>query len=110
MRQRIRRGMGAMRRREGVVDIEIAERGELAGEGRGVLLLLGMEAQILEQRDATLGKRVDDALRRRADAILGESDGAPAQGGGERRYQRAQREGGVRLALGAAEMRHDDDL
>ena len=38
-----------MRRAEGVVHVEIAERGESAGKGRVVLLFLRVEAEILQQ-------------------------------------------------------------
>src|SRR3989304_524206 len=39
-----RGGVCAVRRAEGVVDVDVGERGQLAGEGRIVGLLLGVEA------------------------------------------------------------------
>ena len=44
------RGMRAMGRAKGIVDIEIAERGKLSGKCRIVLLLFLMEAQIFQQQ------------------------------------------------------------
>ena len=61
-----------MRRGKRIVDIDIAERGELTGEFGIVRLLGGVKAQILEQGDIALSKTVDDALRGGTDAILGE--------------------------------------
>ena len=46
----LRRGMRPVRRREGVVDVEIAERRQLLDEGRVVLLLARMEAGVLEEK------------------------------------------------------------
>ncbi len=98
-----------MCRRKGVVDVEIAERREAAGESRIVLLLAGVEAQILEERNLARRQRRHDAFGRRADAILGKGDGPPADRPAERRHQRPQGEFRRGLALGTAEMRHDDD-
>ena len=42
------RGVRAMRRAERVVDVDVGERRERRGERRVVLLLFGMEAQVLE--------------------------------------------------------------
>ncbi len=103
------RGMGAMRGGEGVVDVEIAERGELAGEGGVVFLLGGVEAQILEQRDLARRQPGDDRLGRRAAAILGEGDRA-ADRGRERVPHHLQRHAGHDLAVGPAEMGQHHDL
>ena len=73
------RGVGAVRDRECVVDVEIAQRGELVGEGRVALLLAGMEAQVLEQRHAALGQRIDHGMRQLADAVRREAHVDPAQ-------------------------------
>ncbi len=40
-----------MRRAERIVDVDIAQLGELRGEGRIVLLFFSVEAQIFEQDD-----------------------------------------------------------
>ena len=42
-------GVRPMRRAEGVVHVDVRQAGELRREGRVVLLLLGMEAEVLEQ-------------------------------------------------------------
>ncbi len=65
------RGVRAVRRAEGVVDVEVAERGELFGEPVVVLLLLLVEAQVFEQqhvaviqlRDCRLGLLADTVVR-----------------------------------------------
>ena len=66
------RGMGAVRRAERVVDVDVGQRGELPGEGRIVLLFLGVEAQVLEQHHAALAGGIDRRLRLLADAVVGE--------------------------------------
>ena len=45
------RGVGAVGGGEGVVDVDVGQRGQRAGEAVVVRLLLGMEAQVLEQED-----------------------------------------------------------
>jgi hypothetical protein len=68
-----------MRRTEGVVHVNVGERREAAREGGIVLLLLGMEAQVLEQQHFAgrelRGLRLDGA----ADAIAREPHGACEQ-------------------------------
>ena len=49
------RGVGAVGGAEGVVDVDLGQGRELVGEGRIVLLLAGVEAEVLEQRDARRG-------------------------------------------------------
>ena len=79
MRQRLDRGMRAVRRRERVIDIEIAERRELAGEVRIVLFLARVEAQIFQQRDLARPQRSDHPLGLGSDAIGREMHGAAAE-------------------------------
>src|SRR5690349_20513960 len=43
--------MGAVRSTEGIIDIEIAERGQLLRKGWIVLLFLRVEAQVFQQQD-----------------------------------------------------------
>ena len=43
-------GMGAMRGAEGVVDVDLGQRGECFGEGRIVGFFFGVEAQVFEQQ------------------------------------------------------------
>ena len=51
------RGVGAVGRAKGVVDVQIGQRGQLRGEGRIVLLLFGVEARVLQQEHvARLGR------------------------------------------------------
>ena len=74
VRDALRGGMSAMGAAEGVVDVDIAERGKLLRERGIVLLLLGVEAQIFEQQGLAgleagdhLGGDLADALRREGD-------------------------------------------
>ncbi len=69
-------GVGPVAGAEGVVDVEVAERGDLRGEGGVALLLLGVEAEVLEeddfaglQRGAGLGDRRADAVGQEADRL-----------------------------------------
>ena len=94
---------------EGVVDIDVAELGELGDEGRIVLLLALVEAGVLQQQHVAVLHRRDRFGGGLADAVGGEGDG-PTQMLGDRRGDRAQRIGLVRAALGAAEMGHQDDF
>ena len=43
-------GVGAMRRAEGVVDVDLGQRGQRLGEGRIVGFFFGVEAQIFKQQ------------------------------------------------------------
>ena len=57
-----------MRRPERVVDVDVAVRGERLGERRVVLLLLDVEAEVLEQQHLAGAEPADGVLgaRRRA--------------------------------------------
>ena len=68
------RGMRAVRGREGVVDVEIAERRHRLGELGIVLLLAAVEARVLEHADVARQHGRDRPLRLRALAILDEAD------------------------------------
>ena len=108
-------GVGAVGAAEGVVDVDVAEAGELFGEGGIVGLFFGMEAEVFEQEglagleitgelggdlaDAVGGEGdvfvlVDDVVEEQAEAV---DDGAEAHGVDG-------------LALGTAEMGGEDDL
>ena len=103
------RGVGAVGGGEGVVDVDVAELGELGDELRLVLLFRLVEAGVLEAEHV--------AVLHRRDRLGG---GSPMQSAAKatgrlttsrhRRGDRPQREGRVRLALGTAEMGHQDDL
>jgi hypothetical protein len=101
-------GVGAVRRREGVVDVAVGQLGELPGEAVVVLLFLGMEAQVLEQEHLARLQRLRLRPRGRADAVGRERDG-PVQQLREAFAHRPQRVGGVRPALGAAQVRGEHD-
>ena len=57
------RRVGAMGRPERVVDVDVGVGGERGGEGRIVLLLLDMEAQVLEQEHLAGSEALDRVLR-----------------------------------------------
>jgi hypothetical protein len=100
--------MGAVRDRERVVDPDVAELRQLGHEGRVVLLLAGMEARVLEQQDVARLHRLDGAVCRGADAVVGKRDGAldDFRGRGGDALERVFRV----AALRPAEMREDDDF
>ena len=107
-RNRVGGGVRAMRRRERVVDEQVAERGQPLGELGVVLLLALVEAQVLEHGDLPGQQRSDRALRRLADAVGREDDGMAEQLAQLVRHG-LQAELGIGAALGPAEMRDHDD-
>ena len=94
---------------EGVVDVDVAELGERLGEGRVVLFLALVEAQVLQHGDVARLHARNDAFGGRADAVGGELHRAAEQGG-KGFGDRLEGEGRLGPALGAAEVRDDDDL
>jgi hypothetical protein len=109
---------------EGVVDEDVAESGEALAElldgglvgldlvAVGVLaaaLLLGVEAQVLEEHDAAVGGAVDGLLGGLADAVVGERDFLAVEQLLELGDDGLERVLGVGLAVGAAEVGHQDD-
>src|SRR5271170_1847355 len=109
MRERRDRGMSAVRRREGVVDINLAELGKRTGKIGRIGLLARVKAEIFEERHLPWPECGDELLCRLADAIRGEADLAAAERLPQRHDQRAQRQPRVGPALRSAEMRHYDD-
>ncbi len=102
------RGMGPVRNGKGVVDVEIAQGGQLLGEARVVLFFLGVEAQVFQNADVAVVKVLDDCFSRSADAIGGEGDGAVqnlGQGVGDRLQAHLRDD----LAFGATEVRQHAD-
>src|SRR3546814_15773456 len=97
------RGMRAVRRREGIVHVDIAERRKLLAEALVVRLLPGMEAQVLQTGYAAILPAACHLLRRLAHAVPGEGDLLP-QPLAARRGQWLPRHTTVRLALGAPEV------
>ncbi len=97
---------------EGVVDVEVGQRGEPVGQGAaGVVVLrcLGrLEADVLQQADVAVGQRRDRGLRAAAGGVGGQRHLDPQQLGQPGRDRR-QAVPVVALALRAAEVgRHDD--
>lgn len=105
------RGVLAVDSAEAVADVDVGELGELVREGTalGVVLrgLTGVEAEVLDDGDLAVGEGGDGLLGGGADGVGGERDGGAEQlaeaGGG-----RGEREGRVRGALGAAQVRGHD--
>jgi hypothetical protein len=107
-RQRIYRSMGAVRSREGVVDVYITELGERPRELGRVRSFLLVEAKIFEKGHLPRPQRRDDAFGAVADTILGEDHVSAANCPAQRRDQRPEGKIGVSLSLRATEMRHHD--
>ena len=108
-------GVGAVRAAEGVVDVDVAQRGELLGEGRIVGLLFRVEAEVLQQQGLAglellrhLQRDVADAVGREGDVLRDVEH--LLQQLAQARDQRAQAHGLDRLALGPAEVRAENDL
>ncbi len=98
-----------MRGAEGVVDVDVAERGQSFGKGLVVLFFLRMETQVLQQQHVARLHRGDHLLDRRADAVRRESHFL-AQESLEPLDHGRQAVPCVRLALGPAQVRAEDDL
>jgi len=103
------RAVGAVSSAEGVVDEEISVGGELGGEVLVVLLLLGVEADVLEENNVTvlhfshcLSDRDTNAIRDKGDGLAEELSEARGDG----------REGvlGLVSTLGAAQVGREEDL
>ncbi len=100
---------------EGIVHVDLAERGQLLCECGIIGFLFGVEAQVLQQQHLAilelvrqLAREIADAIRRKshihllADSVI-EHDAEPV-------HDRPQAVFGIWLALGAAEVRAEDDL
>ena len=94
---------------EGVVDIEVAELGELFDKGRIVLFLALMEAGVFQQQHVAVVHFGDCVGGRLADAVGAEGDRA-LDDVRDRSGDGLERIGLVRAALGPAEMREKNDL
>ncbi len=108
-RDALGRGVGAVRRREGVVHVDVAQRREGLGEARVVGFFLRVEAQVLQQGDAAGLQALRRRFRRRADAVRRETD-LLAQDLRNLRHQGLQRHLRVRPALGPAEVGQQQHL
>ena len=98
----------AVRRREGVVDPDVAELCQLGDERRIVVFLFFMEAGIFQTKDVAVLHRRDGLFGDFADAIVGEGDRL-LDHLRQRRGDRLQRILGV-ASLGPAEMREQYHL
>ena len=109
MRKALGGGVGAVGGGEGIVDVDVAELGELFDIGRIVLLLALVEARVLEQQNVAVLHCPDRVGGHFANAVADEAD-RPADDLSDRLGDRSQRIGFVRTALRAAEMREQNDL
>jgi hypothetical protein len=108
-------GVGAVGAAEGVVDVDVAERGELLREDGIVGLLFSVKAKIFKQeRLARLkieshlaGNGTDTVWRERYVFVIAED---VIEHGAEMIDERAKTHRGDGFAFGAAEMRTEDDL
>ena len=73
------RGVRAMRGPERVVDVDVGIRRQRGGERRVVLLLLGMEAEVLEEEDLARAEALDGVLRADAERVAGDRHVAAEQ-------------------------------
>ena len=73
------RRLVAMRRAEGVVDVNVSERSEFGGEGLVALLLAFVEADVFEDDDPAGLERRAGRLRLRADGVVDLPDGPADQ-------------------------------
>ena len=101
--------MGAMGCAKSVIDIDIAEFGELFRKLRIVLLLFGMEAQILEHQHAARWQIRDHLLDFRSDAVRPKLD-CFAKKIAQTRGHRFQAVLRVGLAFRPPEMRRENKL
>ncbi len=102
------RSVRAMRRRERVIDPQVAELGEFLDKRRIVLFLALVEAGVFQAQHVAVLHRRDRRRRDLADAILGESD-RTLDHARQRRRDRLQRV--LRIgSLRPAEMGQQDDL
>ena len=109
MGEPLRRRVRAVGGGESVVDVDVAELGELRDMGRIVLLLALMKAGVLQEKHVAVLHFCDRVVGRLADAVVAESD-RPLDDVGDRRGDGLERIGLVRPALGPTEMREKNDL
>ena len=107
-------GVGAVCAAEGVVDVEVAEAGELAGKVGVVGLLFGMEAKVFEQKGLAdfevageFGGDAANAVGRECDVLVLVDD--VVEEFTEAVDDGAEAHRGDGLALGAAEVGAEDD-
>lgn len=112
-REVVHGGVLAVDRAEAVADVDVREGGQPVGElaALGVVLggLAGVEAQVLDDGDVAVVEARDHGRGGFADRV-GRERHAPAQEFTQARGGGGEGEGGVRGALGAAQVGGDDDL
>jgi len=109
-RQRVDRSVGAVRSREGVVDVNVAEFGKSSRKIGRVRFFLLVEAKVFEEGHLPGLKRGNDTLRVVANAILSKDDFSTANRPAQWRDQGSKRKGEVSRSVRPAKMRHHDDL
>src|SRR6266478_4606741 len=102
--------MRPMRRRERIVNVDVAQFGKGVGKVGRVCLLALVEAEVFEKGDLPGPKRRDHSLRLVANAIRGESHLPAADRLLQGYNQGPQRKGRVRPALRSAKVRHHNYL
>ncbi len=110
MSERLDRSMRPMRRREGVVDIDVAEVGEGLGEFEVVLLLAAVIADVLEHGDLSWLDGGDAPPRLLAETVADEVDGGARHQLAHLFGDRPERGVGAYHTLGTPEMREHDHL
>ena len=75
MRDALGRGVSAMRGTEGIVHVDVAELRERLRKPRVIGFLLGLKADVFEQRHVAVVHVRDDLLRHVADSVVAEGDG-----------------------------------
>jgi hypothetical protein len=103
------RGVGAVRRAERVVDVDVGERCELSRESGVVGLLARIEAHVLQHQHLTGHHALDGLLCLGSDGGVDEGD-VPAEEPLQHTPDRPERVLRFRLTLGAAEVAHEDHL
>src|SRR5260370_41511994 len=102
-----RRGMGAMGRAKGIVDIYFAERSKLFSKPGIILLLLLVEAEVLEQEPLSWLQRFCLSLNFRTNTIRSHLDG-PAQEFAQALCSWGQAIFLIHFSLWSPKVRHED--
>ena len=99
-----------MGRPERVVDVDVGIARQRRRELRVVLLLLGVEAEVLEQQRLAVPEPLDRVLRPDAERVAGHRDRAGAAAPTGRWPTGRSRSAVLDLAVGPAEVAGEDDL
>src|SRR2546422_6875171 len=96
-----------MRSAEGIIDIKITKRGELAGETLIVRFLLGVEAEVFQEQALSILQTMDHLFHLTADTIRREVDRLVNQFG-QSLSHRPEAQFGLFLSVGPPEMTHQN--